>query len=144
MPLQVHQFYWYSDIFFYLFVITLIAIFILTYNYIIRIKSRVHEMEIIQQQHVAKIDNIRREHSVTLESIRIEMLRRESERNRQWIESEKETLHVLNGVSTLLDLSDKIGRTESDRILKKLDELQLSIKNNINNDTKKDNKIKGN
>lgn len=132
MPLQVHQFYWYSDIFFYLFIITLITIIILTYNYLKKIKSRAHEMELIQQQHVAKIDNIRREHSVTLESIRVEMLRRESERNRQWVESEKEALHVLNGVSTLLDLSEKIGRNESDKILKKLDEIQLRYENNQN------------
>ena len=43
------------------------------------------------------------------------------------MESEKETLHVLNGVSTLLDLSDKIGRIESEKIIKKLDDLKDRI-----------------
>ena len=86
-------------------------------------------MVLTQRQHVAKIDIIRKEHSTTLENIRVEMLKREGERSRQWIESEKETLHVLNGVSTLLDLSEKIGRVESDKILKKLDEIQSQIIN---------------
>lgn len=85
------------------------------------------EMKHVQQQHVAKVDIIRKEHSDTLEKIRVEMLKREEERSRQWIESEKETLHVLNGVSTLLDLSDKISRIESEKIIKKLEELKTIV-----------------
>ena len=60
------------------------------------LKKKSAEIKLIQQQHVAKVDIIRKEHSDTLEKIRIEMLKREEERNRQWMESEKETLHVLN------------------------------------------------
>lgn len=92
------------------------------------LKKKSAEIKLIQQQHVAKVDIIRKEHSDTLEKIRIEMLKREEERNRQWMESEKETLHVLNGVSILLDLSEKIGRVESEKILKKLDEIQLQVR----------------
>ena len=88
------------------------------------------ELKLIQQQHVAKIDIIRKEHSDTLEKIRVEMLKREDERGRQWMESEKETLHVLNGVSTLLDLSEKISRVESEKILKVLAELMEKIGKN--------------
>ena len=55
------------------------------------------------------------------------MLRREDERIRQWIESEKETLHVLNGVSVLLDLGEKLGKIDSDKILRKLEEIQGKI-----------------
>lgn len=91
------------------------------------LKKKSAELKLIQQQHVAKVDIIRKEHSDTLEKIRVEMLKREEERNRQWIESEKETLHVLNGVSILLDLSEKIGRVESDKILKKLDEIRNQV-----------------
>lgn len=88
------------------------------------------ELKLIQQQYLARIDNIRKEHGDTLEKIRLEMLKREEERGRQWMESEKETLHVLNGVSTLLDLSEKIGRVESEKILKVLTELQDKISSN--------------
>lgn len=99
-------------------------------------RARVAEIKQLQQQHVAKVDIIRKEHSDTLEKIRVEMLKREEERSRQWIESEKETLHVLNGVSILLDLSEKIGRVESEKILKKLGEIEqqvLKITDNIHN-----------
>jgi hypothetical protein len=99
-----------------------IVIFSATFIALMRtLKKKNVEMKLIQQQHVAKVDMVRKEHAETLEKIRIEMLKREEERTRQWIESEKETLHVLNGVSTLLDLSEKIGRVESDKILKVLD-----------------------
>ena len=85
------------------------------------------EIKLMQQQHAAKIDMLRKEHSDTLEKIRLEMLKREEERTRQWMESEKETLHVLNGVSTLLDLSEKLGKSDSDKILKKLEEIQTKV-----------------
>jgi hypothetical protein len=100
-----------------------------------KIKIKTNEMKMLQQQHVAKVDNIRKEHSNTLEKIRIEMLKREEERSRQWIESEKETLHVLNGVSILLDLSDKIGSVESEKILKKLDEIEQRVLKITDNST---------
>lgn len=92
------------------------------------LKKKIAEMKIMQlQQHVAKIDAIRKDHSDTLERIRVEMLKKEEERIRQWVESEKETLHVLNGVSMLLDLNDKIGRVESEKMLLKLEEIREKI-----------------
>lgn len=90
-------------------------------------KKKNAEIKLMQQQHTAKIDMLRKEHSDTLEKIRLEMLKREEERTRQWMESEKETLHVLNGVSTLLDLSDKLDKSNSDKILKKLEEIQTKV-----------------
>lgn len=93
-----------------------------------------------QHQHIAKIDSIRKEHAETLEKIRVEMLKREEDRNRQWMESEKETLLVLGGVSNLLDISEKINRVESDKIQTTLEH----ILNELNNERKKDTKVKGN
>lgn len=91
------------------------------------LKKKSSEMKLMQQQHTARIDAIRKDHSDTLERIRVEMLKKEDERGRQWIESEKETLHVLNGVSMLLDLNEKIGRVESEKILLKLDEIREKV-----------------
>lgn len=51
------------------------------------------------------------------------MLKREDERNRQWFESEKEALHVLNGISIVLDLYDKMDKVGNEEILKKLDQI---------------------
>jgi hypothetical protein len=90
-------------------------------------RNKTNEMKLMQQQHVARVDLIRKDHGETLEKIRIEMLKREEERTRQWMESEKETLHVLNGVSILLDLNDKIEKNESEKILNKLDEIRDKI-----------------
>ena len=112
-----------SNVFFYLF-IGLLLLFIISWLYFIKIfRKRSGEMKIMQQQFATKVDSIRKEHADTLEKIRVEMLKREEERTRQWIESEKEALHVLNGVSTLLDLSEKIGKIESDKILQKFEDI---------------------
>jgi hypothetical protein len=121
---------WYYNAFFYLFVGLAILTMIVATIMMKKFDKKTSEMKLMQQQHVAKVDIIRKEHSDTLERIRIEMLKREEERGRQWMESEKETLHVLNGVSTLLDLSDKIGRVESEKILKVLADLQDKIGSN--------------
>ena len=92
------------------------------------LKKKSSDMKQMQLQHVEKIDVIRKEHLNNLENLRIEMLKREEERIRQWMESEKETLYVLNGISNLLDLTDKIARVDSEKILNKLDEIKNKIK----------------
>ncbi len=107
------------------FVIALLAIVI--FVAMRQLKKKNLEIKLMQQQHIAKIDSLRKDHSDTLENLRQEILKREEERVRQWIESEKETLHVLNGVSTLLDLSEKIGKIESEKIIEKLMEIQSKV-----------------
>lgn len=128
--------------FFYLFILlfglsALAIVFILN-----AMKGKVDELKTVEQQHTAKINMIRKENEEKIDGIRIEMLKREDERTRQWIESEKETLHVLNGVSALLDLSEKIGRVESDKILKLLYAVEEKIEDTNNKlDTLSLNKI---
>ena len=84
-------------------------------------------MKLVQQQHVARVDVVRKENSDKLESLRVEMLKREEERSRQWMESEKETLHVLNGVSNLLELSDKVDKAEFKKINKVLVAIETAV-----------------
>jgi hypothetical protein len=103
---------------------------IFSWVYYVKIfRKRSAEFKLMQDQQIAKVDNIRKEHNETLEKIRLEMLKREEERTRQWMESEKETLYVLNGVSVLLDLSEKIGKVESEKIMKLLGNIQDKIEN---------------
>jgi len=118
-----------GDIFFYFFTISMLFFFGTLFYMIKSLRKRIADTKLQQQQHVAKIDNIRKEQMDTLENLRVEMLKREEDRIRQWVESEKEALHVLNGVSNLLDLTDKIGRADSEKILKKLDEIHAKVKN---------------
>jgi len=91
------------------------------------LKKKSSDMKLMQQQHVARIDIIRKEQTEKLEKIRLEMLKREEDRSRQWQESERETLHVLKGLSTLLDLSEKIGRVESEKILNEIGKVQTEL-----------------
>ena len=122
---QIHP-VWHNA-FFYVFVGSTLLFFGLIMLLIKLLRIKATDQKLLQQQHVARIDVVRKEHSDNLEKLRIEMLKREEERTRQWMESEKETLHVLNGVSNLLDLTDKIGRVDSDKILTKLDEIQGKV-----------------
>lgn len=101
-----------ENVFFYLFAGAVILFVIGAWILMKTLKKKINESKLLQQQHVARIDNIRKEHLTVLDGLRIEMLKREDDRIRQWMESEKETLHVLNGVSTLLELSDKVDKAE--------------------------------
>jgi len=121
---------WYYNIFFYLFIVSIIIFGIIIFKISNIIKLKMSETKLMQQQHIARIDTIRKENSENLEKLRIEMLKREEERSRQWMESEKETLYVLKSVSNLLDLTDKIGQVDSEKIIKKLDDIQNNIENN--------------
>lgn len=122
----------------------IIALIILTISILLgiisvsmrRLGKKNREIELMQKQHIAKIDQVRKDHIETLEKIRVEMLKREEERTRQWMESEKETLHVLNGVSTLLDLSEKISKNESEKIILKLLEIQAKVEGLTDFDSK--------
>ena len=118
---------WYYNIFIYLFIAQAISTLFILFFYHEKMNTRAAATKLMQQQHAAKIDSIRKDHSERLEKIRIEMLKQEEDRTRQWIESEKETLHVLSGVSNLLDLSEKINRVESDKIVKLLHEIQGKV-----------------
>jgi len=129
LQISAHTHPIWSNVFFYLLVVAVLGFILYSLYMIGLMKKRTADMKLMQQQHVARVDIIRKEHTDTLEKIRLEMLNREEERGRQWMESEKETLRVLSGVSTLLDLSDKIGRVESEKILKKLDEIQQKVEN---------------
>lgn len=121
----IHVFW--GNIFFYLFVSTTLLFTVFLFALFNILKKKSSDMKLLQQQQVARVDVIRKEQTEKLEKIRLEMLKREEDRSRQWMESEKETLHVLNGVSSLLDLSEKIGKVESEKILKKFEESQSNL-----------------
>jgi len=125
VPTHLHPIW--DNAFFYLFAVAFIVFSIGVSAMVKSLHKKTNETKHMQQQHVAKVDIIRKEHEEKLESIRVEMLKREEERTRQWMESEKETLHVLNGVSNLLDLTDKIGHVDSNKIILKLDEIDAKV-----------------
>jgi len=121
-----------GNVFFYLFVSVLLLFSGVLMPILKTMKKKSADLKLIQQQHVARVDVIRKEHSEKLESLRVDMLKREEERSRQWIESEKETLHVLNGVSNLLELSDKVDKAE----FKKINTVLANIEEKITTEKK--------
>ena len=60
-----------------------------------------------------EIKDIQAEHTKEIKEQQIE-------RNKQWLESEKETLNVLNGVSSILEMSEKVGQNDTNKILEKI------------------------
>mgnify|MGYP005863977283 CR=1 FL=1 len=124
---QIQHPIWYYNAFFYLFVVLAIVFAIVVLSFVKTVRLKTAEVKTLQQQYLARVDNIRKEHAETLERLRLEMLKREEERTRQWIESEKETLYVLKGVSNLLDLKEKLDHSDSIKILNKFDEFLASI-----------------
>ena len=116
-----------SNVFFYLLIVAVLGFVLYSLYMIMLMKRKTAEMKLMQQQYVARIDVIRKENSDKLENLRVEMLKREEERSRQWMESEKETLHVLNGVSNLLELSDKVDKVEFKKINIVLGTIEVAI-----------------
>lgn len=60
-----------------------------------------------------------------------EITKKENERNKQWLESEKETLNVLNGVSGILEMSEKIGQNDTNKILERIKNAEERITQQI-------------
>lgn len=109
-----------------LFIVLAILLFFIFY-FIKRYKKLKHRYEVLQLQSISKIDAIKDECFAKIESLRKENIDSLNNRANQWLESEKETLHVLNSVSNLLDLNEKIDHTEAENILIKLDEIQYGL-----------------
>jgi len=141
-----------ANAFFYLFDASLIFTGIIMFAFNRRFHQKSSEMKLTQQQHIARIDIIRKDHSDTLEKLRIEMLKREEDRTRQWMESEKETLRVLNGVSSILELGEKMLNTETGKMQNLMIEIRertekienLLESDNNNGNEQKDRETQGN
>lgn len=91
------------------------------------------ELKELNKEHANKMEENRKEYVGKFEKLQEEYLRREEDRNKQWSESEKETLQVLNGVTSILEMSEKMGQKDTKDILDKLklveDKIITAIKN---------------
>jgi hypothetical protein len=115
------------------FVIGFFALMIFLIKYHKKFKLKNSEFIQLQQQSAARIDQLNKNHAETLLREREHILKHEEERIYQWIESEKETLNVISGLSMLLDYNEKLGKIESEKILAKIQEAETKILNNIQN-----------
>jgi uncharacterized membrane protein len=113
-----------ENIFFYFFILALISLVTSIISIFRIIKKKNEKIMFQQKQNASRIDTIKEKYTDILDGLRVEMVKHENERVRQWMESEKETLHVLNGVSVLLELSDKVDKSEFKNINNKLKEIE--------------------
>ena len=74
-----------------------------------------------------ELKDINKSHTDKLEEIRKENLKREEERNKQWSDSEKETLQVLNSVTKILEMGEQKGHNDTKQILEKININDLNL-----------------
>jgi len=84
------------------------------------------------ENHAKKLEDIRKEYVEKFEKLQNEYLKREEERNKQWSESEKQTLQVLNGVTTILEMGEKMDQNDTRIVLDHLKECESRIIQAIN------------
>ena len=83
-----------------------------------------------KQHRILLIDdtkNIHEDYANKIDDIRKENMIKETERSKQWRESEKETLIVLKGVNSVLELSEKMKENDTQKIIDKINSLEKSL-----------------
>jgi len=91
------------------------------------------ELKELNKGHVEKLEDNRKEYVDKFEKLQSEYLRREEDRNKQWSDSEKETLQVLNNLTSILEMSEKMGQKDTQEILNKLKLVEERIITSIKN-----------
>lgn len=82
-----------------------------------KIEDKNQEIKLLQEKFSTKIEDIRKEE-----------MAKEDIRSNQWRESEKETLIVLRGVNSVLEMSEKMKENDTEKIIEKISTLNSSIK----------------
>lgn len=114
------------------FIVLLIAGIVILWKQIDKSRKDLKELN---KEHASKLDENKKDYITKFDTVQKEYLQREEERNKQWSESEKETLQVLNGVTSILAMSEKMGQKDTKEILEKLKLAEDKIITAINNRT---------
>lgn len=77
------------------------------------------------------------EHANKIDDIRDKQMKHEETINKQWSESARETLQVLNGVTNILEMGEKAGKYETEKILEKIENAEKRIIDNLQNTIRK-------
>lgn len=87
----------------------------------------------MSEQHSKNINELHQEHANKIDEIRQQQVKHEETLIKQWSESSRETLQVLNGVSLVLEMGEKASKYETDKILEKIENTEKRIIDNLNN-----------
>lgn len=82
------------------------------------------EIKIINAKNSENLLTLQKNHTEKIDKIRLEIMDKDAELNKQWRESEKETLIVLKGVNTVLEMSEKMKENDTEKIIDKIHSLE--------------------
>lgn len=91
-----------------------------------------NELKKVHEDNSKNLLTLQNTHTEKIDSIRTEIMNKEDERNKQWRESEKETLIVLKGVNTVLEMSEKMKENDTQKIIDKIDSLEKTGERYLN------------
>lgn len=94
-------------------------------------------IETMSKDHAKEIQNLQSNHIDKLEGIRKEVLDRDDKRSKQQLDTEKEILSILNGLTQILELGEAKGKTEKALILDKLNDINSKLNSTIDTLIKK-------
>ena len=113
-----------------LFGVLVSVIFVLASTIVFLYKQNLNKerrIEKLVSDHANKIDIIRKENTDKLDEVRLQIIEKEDKRNRESKEAEKEMINVLNGVNSVIELSEKYKMSDTQQILDKLKEIIMKI-----------------
>lgn len=116
----------------------LLSIIIIILVGVIVILTREYSKKNTKQNDMSEqINKLHQDHANKIDDIRQQQVKHEETLNKQWSESARETLQVLNGVSLILEMGEKASKYETDKILEKIENTEKRLIDNINNQFKK-------
>lgn len=93
------------------------------------IESTLHETH---KEYSTKINQIHLKYNNIIDSIRTEQIKIEKQYKNNWINSEAELMHVLNGVNKLIELFNSKIENDDNEIYNKLIDIQKLLNNGKN------------
>ena len=89
------------------------------------------EIKKINEKNSENILTLQKNHTEKIDGIRVEIMHKEDERNKQWRDAEKETLIVLKGENTVLEMSEKMKENDTEKILDRIHSLKKTCERYI-------------
>lgn len=86
----------------------------------------------INDNYSENLQNLHNDYDIKLEKIRDKTDLAEDARNKQWSDSEKEMVRLINNVAHVLEINQKLERADSKYLTDKLNQLENNIKLYIN------------
>lgn len=105
------------------------AVIIVLYR---NLQTKINKIDEIKDAHIETIKILHQKHIEKLENIRNEMIDKENARTSEIREFEKEMLNVINGVNTVLEMSEKMKVNDTNMLVNLLKEIKDEVRTKKN------------